>query len=62
MKFVGDEPVTWSFWKARDDGDLPEAGSWAEEYMIRVRKQLIEDLEPPGCAERYALRAVKSEK
>ena len=52
MKFVGDEPVTWSFWKARNDGDLPEAGSWAEEYMIRVRKQLIEDLEPPGCAER----------
>ena len=50
MKFVGEEPVTWSFWKARDDGDLPEAGSWAEEYMIRVRRQLIEDLEPPGCA------------
>ena len=48
-KFHGEEePIIWPFWKPRDTFDVPEEGSWCEEYMKRVRHQLEEDLKPPG--------------
>ena len=48
MKFIGYEPVTWPFWKARDARDTMKPGSWEREYTIRMYKQLLQDLEPPG--------------
>ena len=46
MKYVGEEPVVWPFWKARDSTDLPEG--WAAEYNQRFYWQVIEDQMPPG--------------
>ena len=47
-KFVGEEPITWPFWKPKTTYDVIEEGSWCEEYLKRVRKQLVQDLQPPG--------------
>ena len=46
IKFRGGEPVVWDWWKPKDTYDLPERGSWVEEYLIRSYAQMIADYEP----------------
>ena len=41
MKYRGSTPVTWDWWKAKDLTDLPEEGSWAEEYLMRAYDQSL---------------------
>ena len=45
MKYRGGEPVTWNWWKPKDTTDLPEPGSWTEEYLKRSYRQFLEDNE-----------------
>ena len=45
IKYKGGEPVTWDYWKATWTGDMPEEGSWTEEYLIRQYEQICEDHE-----------------
>ena len=46
IKFRGGTPVVWDWWKPKDTYDLPERGSWVEEYLIRSYAQMVEDMEP----------------
>ena len=51
MKFRGGEAVTWPFWKPKDTRDVLKKTDWCAEYYIRLDKQIISDLEPPGLKE-----------
>ena len=51
MKFRGGEPVTWPFWKPKDTYDVLKEGDWCAEYYIRLYRQHLEDIEPPGLSE-----------
>ena len=51
MKFVGGEPVTWPFWKAKDTSDTMKPGTWCREYYIRLYRRWLRDIEPPGTYE-----------
>ena len=51
MKFRGGEPVTWPFWKAKDTYDVLKKGDWCGEYYIRLYKQILADMDPPGLNE-----------
>ena len=46
IKFRGGTPVVWDWWKPKDSYDLPEPGSWVEEYLIRSYAQKVADREP----------------
>lgn len=45
MKYRGGVPVTWDYWKADTTADMPEAGSWAEDYIYREYWQTAADEE-----------------
>ena len=51
MKFRGGEAVTWPFWKAKDTYDVLKKGDWCGEYYIRLYKQILADMDPPGLHE-----------
>ena len=51
MKFRGEEPVTWPFWKPKDTSDVLKDGDWCAEYYIRLYQQFLDDAEPPGLNE-----------
>ena len=40
-KFVGGEPVTWPFWKAKDVSDAPKKGTWYWDYYRQLYKQVL---------------------
>ena len=46
IKYRGGVPVTWDYWKADNTADMPEPGSWTEEYLVRAYQQQLEDNEP----------------
>ena len=46
IKYRGGTPVTWDYWKAESTADVPVAGSWVEEYIIRSFHQFMADQAP----------------
>ena len=48
MKFIDGDAVTWPFWKPKDTADVLHEGDWCAEYLIRVYKRMLEDIQPPG--------------
>ena len=45
MRFVGEEPVTWNYWRPKNDRDTMDYSSWCAEYERRLYKQFIIDSE-----------------
>ena len=51
MKFRGGEAVTWPFWKPKDTYDVLKKDDWCAEYYIRLYRQWLKAIDPPGSHE-----------